>query len=890
MGTLQAEITDTAIPLTLNVQGASGGVTGLTAVVAIRDGSTTNSWLDFNDNTFKTAAWTTRQASMTEVSSSNAPGVYHFTLDVSAVSGVAAGDFWVIEYDATGSADANAHDVLILRTTLYTPAVAGDAMDLVTDAVDAAAVATGAIDADAIAANAITSAKIATDAIGAAQIAADAIGSSELGTTAVNEIRDAILSDSTPFAGANIDAAISTRATQASVDTVDGIVDAILVDTAAIDALTASTLDAAISTRAVAGDAMALTAAAVDSVWDEAQSGHTTAGTFGKYLDVEVSSVSGGGGLTAQDVRDAMKLAPTAGAPAAGSVDEHLDDILTDTAAIDSAVSTNLDAQVSTLATQTSVDTVDANVDAILVDTAAIEPLVTSNLDAAVSTRTDQYFGKIWIDTTNGTSGAVAGTNGTMNNPVDNWADAASLSTSTGHRTYHLAPDSAIAVTTSQVAKRFEGNGTAIVNLNTIDFADSTFYGLRLINVFGGTGDVYVENCTLLNVSGASGTFKNCSISGTFAARSGANVDLVNCRNWDNSVNANGGRLRWSGHLGYATITGMTDSLQTHQIYSEGGAIEFDASNTDGTLNFLGNADVIRNDALTDGKIYGLAPIDVKGATFDTATDSLEAIRNALGTAGDDLAIIDTTAITTQTGSGLVVPTWSGVTTDQYAGLQVRLTASGGEQEVRSISTHTTTAVTLDSAPVVSMTGGTLDVLARQASSVASVDTGAIADAVWDEALSGHLTAGTTGAALNTATGAVPDITTLQNLLNQYIGIVQRYAPVVVTQPIVTKDAIFKDDEGVVLTIPVERDGVLADMTDVTSAVFYFQAPGSDTTVTLTGAVGTGSEVTVTTDDTVFTTTGRWKVQALVTWGGATPAVQWTHWYEVLVNPPLPHI
>ena len=39
----------------------------------------------------------------------------------------------------------------------------------------------------------------------------------------------------------------------------------------------------------------------------------------------------GGGGLSAQDVRDAMKLAPTAGAPAAGSVDLHLDDIEADT-------------------------------------------------------------------------------------------------------------------------------------------------------------------------------------------------------------------------------------------------------------------------------------------------------------------------------------------------------------------------------------------------------------------------------------------------------------------------------------------------------------------------------------------------------------------------------
>lgn len=55
--------------------------------------------------------------------------------------------------------------------------------------IDAAMIGTGAIDADAI--------------------AADAIGSSELATSAVNEIRDAILLDSTPFAGANI-AAIKT--------------------------------------------------------------------------------------------------------------------------------------------------------------------------------------------------------------------------------------------------------------------------------------------------------------------------------------------------------------------------------------------------------------------------------------------------------------------------------------------------------------------------------------------------------------------------------------------------------------------------------------------------------------------------------------------------------
>lgn len=90
------------------------------------------------------------------------------------------------------------HEYLIVPAVVYDTLVSGSddlncqvaGMDA--GVVTAAAVATGAIDADAI--------------------AADAIGSSELATTAVNEIRDAILSDSTAFAGANIDAAVSTRA------------------------------------------------------------------------------------------------------------------------------------------------------------------------------------------------------------------------------------------------------------------------------------------------------------------------------------------------------------------------------------------------------------------------------------------------------------------------------------------------------------------------------------------------------------------------------------------------------------------------------------------------------------------------------------------------------
>lgn len=78
-------------------------------------------------------------------------------------------------------------------------------------AIDAAAIANGAIDAATFAAGAINAAAIAADAITAAKIATDAIGADELATSAVNEIRDGILADSTPFNGADV-GAIKTAA------------------------------------------------------------------------------------------------------------------------------------------------------------------------------------------------------------------------------------------------------------------------------------------------------------------------------------------------------------------------------------------------------------------------------------------------------------------------------------------------------------------------------------------------------------------------------------------------------------------------------------------------------------------------------------------------------
>lgn len=101
----------------------------------------------------------------------------------------------------------------------------------------------------------------------------------------------------------------------APLDTIDANVDAILTDTG-------TTIPAQIT-----GLNDPTAAQVADAVWDEAQSGHTTAGTFGKYLDTEVSGV-GGGSLTEAGIADAVweeALADHSGT--AGSTAEALSNV-----------------------------------------------------------------------------------------------------------------------------------------------------------------------------------------------------------------------------------------------------------------------------------------------------------------------------------------------------------------------------------------------------------------------------------------------------------------------------------------------------------------------------------------------------------------------------------
>lgn len=137
---------------------------------------------------------------------------YEFTTDETNV------DYGMLTLLVTGPGNFRPYvgEVFVVAVLNYTDnfgcAIPGSLMGLANSAITSAKFAASAVTATALAAGCVTSAKFAAGAIDAAAIATDAITSAELAGSAVNEIRDAILSDSTPFQGARIDAAISSRA------------------------------------------------------------------------------------------------------------------------------------------------------------------------------------------------------------------------------------------------------------------------------------------------------------------------------------------------------------------------------------------------------------------------------------------------------------------------------------------------------------------------------------------------------------------------------------------------------------------------------------------------------------------------------------------------------
>jgi len=153
--------------------------------------------------------------------------------------------------------------------------------------------------------------------------------------------------------------------------------------------------DALPASPAATGDIPTVSGIA-DGVWDEAQAGHTTAGTFGLYLDAAVSS-AGGGSLTVADIVDGVWDEALAGHLTSGSTGAALNaagaggDPWETTipgaygaGTAGKILGDNINATISSRATQTTADAIQAKTDAL-----PASPAATGDVPTAAAIRAE---------------------------------------------------------------------------------------------------------------------------------------------------------------------------------------------------------------------------------------------------------------------------------------------------------------------------------------------------------------------------------------------------------------------------------------------------------------------------------------------------------------------
>jgi len=246
----------------------------------------------------------------------NTTGFYSEQLTLSAANGFEVGKSYSIYVAATvNSVAATQSFNFKVISTLATPTniTAGTITTatnvttvngLAANVITAASIATGAIDADAIADNAIDAGAIATGALTAAKFAAGAIDAAALAADAGTEIGTAVWATATRVLTANTNLNDPTAAAiadavwdeDATAHQTQGTFGQAIGDPAA----DTNTIYGAVVTGAtgatIAADIVSLEAALAtdaeiaDAVWDELQSGHVTAGSFGEVA-TEVAAI-----------------------------------------------------------------------------------------------------------------------------------------------------------------------------------------------------------------------------------------------------------------------------------------------------------------------------------------------------------------------------------------------------------------------------------------------------------------------------------------------------------------------------------------------------------------------------------------------------------------------
>lgn len=293
--------------------------------------------------------------------------------------------------------------------------------------------------------------------------------------------------------------------------------------------------------------------------------------------------------------------------------------------------------------------------------------------------------GAIWIDTVNGSAGTTDFESGTAFNPVDTLEDANTLAASLGLSRFRVAPGSSIVFGSAgpQSNQEFFGTGWTL-DLGGQDIAGTTIQGATVSGIGTGSGARFIS-CTMGDCTLADCTLIHCGLAGTITASAAGDYFLDGCYSeiagaatptFDIGAGVANTNLSFRHYSGGIEIENMNETGADTMSLEGFGQLILNANCAGGTIAIRGNFTVTDNaggavtlsddaridvDQVTDAILSDAVQFDgadiaailedtgttlpatlgtpssnglsgdiddLKGATFDPSTDSLEAIRN----------------------------------------------------------------------------------------------------------------------------------------------------------------------------------------------------------------------------------------------------------------------
>lgn len=239
----------------------------------------------------------------------------------------------------------------------------------------------------------------------------------------------------------------------------------------------------------------------------------------------------------------------------------------------------------------------------------------------------------VWIDTVNGTSGTVVGTNGIQSTPSNSIANATTIAAALPVKRFQVLPNSTITLAQSYSGYLFSGEqwflalGGQDVSLCTVNGATVTGVGNASVGI------PVFSNCSIGTATIAASHYNACGMAGTLSTSSvGGTFNLIGCYNeggetidFQTAHSAVTFNCRdWSGGITFRHVkagdTAVVDGL---------GNITIDSTCTGGTFSFHGGINLTTNS--TSVTVTQTPPIANATQIGSVSTGAVGAVGGPLG-------------------------------------------------------------------------------------------------------------------------------------------------------------------------------------------------------------------------------------------------------------------